>query len=127
MVVKIGMVEKDELIFIVMRSLIMSIRNVVSGLLFLIICVFVCIRDLICFVFWRIVLNLVVVIIIKLIKDIICILFVNIVFVFLSGRLLLIDKMIIFVKVLKIIDFVVNWIVNVVMIDNNLKVMLCFV
>ena len=51
MVVKIGMVEKDEPIPIVTRSPITSIRNAASGLLFPIICALVCTRDSTCPVF----------------------------------------------------------------------------
>ena len=53
MVVKIGMVEKDEPIPIVTRSPITSIRNAPSGLLFPIICALVCTRDSTCPVFRR--------------------------------------------------------------------------
>lgn len=116
----IGIVLKEVFIFIVIKSFIISIKKVFKSF-FWIMFVIVFIKSFIVCIFCNIFLNLLVINIIKVINVIIFMLLFISEFVFLN-LILWFSKIIVNVKkVVKGIELVVNWIINVMIIFIKVK------
>lgn len=116
-VVMIGMVENDELMFMVISRLISSISMVLIVLLLLIQVIEVLIRFCILLVVFIILVKLVVVIMMKLMVVIIFMFLVNRLLVFFQCIMLDSEKIMKLISVLMIIEFSYSCVMNVVMMD----------